>query len=80
MQITLRKFEEKDIPAKVRWINDPHNNQFLHYDLPLEEEKTRNWFINNKDRTDRYDAVIEADGVPCGLIGLLGIDRKNNLG
>ncbi len=77
MRITLRTFEEKDIPDKVRWINDPLNNRYLHYDLPLEEEKTRAWFAKNKGREDRWDAVIEADGEPCGLIGLLGIDRKN---
>ena len=77
MKVTLRKFELADIPNKVKWINDPANNTFLHYDLPLEEEKTRKWFENNYQRADRYDAVIEADGVPCGLIGLLGIDEKN---
>jgi len=78
MKIALRKFDITDIPNKIKWINDPENNRFLHYDLPLEEEKTRNWFEKNKQRTDRYDAVIEADGVPCGLIGLLDIDRKNS--
>ena len=77
MQIEIRKFERKDIPKKVEWINNPQNNQFLHYDLPLEVEKTEKWFDGNIDRKDRYDAVIMADGIPCGTIGLLGIDRKN---
>lgn len=74
MNITIRRFEAADIPAKVRWINDPLNNTYLHYDLPLELEKTQRWFEAVKDRQDRYDAVIEADGVPVGLIGLLNID------
>lgn len=78
MKITLRKFEAADIPNKVKWINDPANNTFLHYDLPLEEEKTKIWFEKNRHRSDRYDAVIQADGVPCGLIGLLNIDQKNS--
>lgn len=77
MQVSIRKFRMEDIPYKVHWINDPANNTYLHYDLPLEEEKTRAWFATVCDRTDRYDAVIEADGVAVGLIGLLGIDRKN---
>ena len=77
MQVSLRKFEARDIPNKVKWINDPLNNTHLHYDLPLEVEKTQVWFEKNKDRTDRYDAVIEVDGVPVGLIGLLGIDMRN---
>ena len=77
MRISIRKFDEHDIPAKVKWINDPRNNTFLHYDVPLEFGKTESWFQKNKERTDRYDAVIEADGIPVGLIGLLSIDQKN---
>ena len=30
-EITIRKFEEKDIPNKVKWINDNNNNSYLHY-------------------------------------------------
>lgn len=78
MRVTIRKFEKRDIPAKVEWVNNPANNRYLHYDLPLEVGKTERWFDNNKDRTDRLDCVIEADGTPVGLIGLLSIDRKNS--
>lgn len=75
--VRLRKFQEQDVPNKVKWINNPENNQYLHYDLPLVEEKTYEWFKNNKDRTDRYDAVIEYGEVPVGIIGLLSIqDRR----
>ncbi len=77
MRVTIRKFEREDIPKKVEWINNPENNQFLHYDLPLEIEKTERWFDANEGRKDRFDAIIEADGVPCGTIGLLSIDTKN---
>ena len=77
MKVTIRRFEIGDIPNKVKWINDPQNNTFLHYELPLEIEKTENWFRKNADRTDRYDAIIEADGKPVGLIGLLSIDHKH---
>ena len=77
MAITIRQFEEKDIPAKVRWVNDPKNNTYLHYDLPLQEDKTLLWFDSHKGEDTRYDAVIEADGVPVGLIGLLDVDQKN---
>ena len=50
--ISIRKFCEKDIPKKVQWINDPCNNRFLHYDLPLETEKTLKWYHATKDRSD----------------------------
>lgn len=71
--VSIRKFTAEDIPNKVRWINDENNNQFLHYDLPLKVENTAVWFEKNKDRTDRYDAVIEYNGAPVGIIGLLSI-------
>ena len=75
--LSLRKFEFEDIPNKIKWINNSANNQFLHYDLPLEYEKTCQWFEKIKDRKDRLDTVIEFRGEPVGLIGLLGIDLKN---
>ena len=77
MKITIRRFEEKDIPLKVEWVNNPENNRYLHYNLPLEAGKTALWLKRNKDREDRFDGMIEADGIPCGLIGLLSIDKTN---
>lgn len=77
MLVTIRKFERSDIPLKVKWINNPVTNRFLHYELPLEIAKTEQWFDNCEKGNNRYDAVIEADGIPCGTIGLLSIDRRN---
>lgn len=73
MNVKLRIFQECDVPNKVKWINDEENNKYLHYDLPLVEEKTYVWFRNLKGRTDRYDAVILCDDIPVGVIGLLNI-------
>ena len=52
MKISIRKFESKDIPKKVEWINNSENNKYLHYDIPLKIEKTEKWFEKNKDRTE----------------------------
>jgi RimJ/RimL family protein N-acetyltransferase len=76
-EITLREFEESDIDNKIHWINDPINNKYLHYDIPLEFEKTLNWYRNKNNQT-RLDLVIEYNSVPVGLIGLLNIDKINN--
>lgn len=76
MKIKIRKFGFNDIENKVKWINDDKINKYLHYDLPLEVEKTRIWFENNKDNTNRYDGVILADDIPAGLIGLLNIEEE----
>lgn len=77
MNVEIRRFTAADIPFKVKWINDERNNQFLHYDLPLEEGKTLEWFRKVKDRTDRADYTITCDGEPAGLIGLINIDQRN---
>lgn len=76
MQVSLRKMVREDIPLKVKWINDEKNNQFLHYTLPLEYEKTIQWFDRVKNLDTRYDGIIEADGVAVGLIGLLSIENE----
>lgn len=75
--LSLRKFQFEDIPLKIEWINNSANNEYLHYDLPLEYEKTCKWFESINDKTDRIDWVIEYEGRPVGLIGILNIDLKN---
>src|SRR5690625_794034 len=77
MDIKLRKFKVEDIPYKVKWINDSENNQYLHYDLPLEEGKTLAWFNSIKTRNDRADYTITCNDEPVGIIGLLDIDENN---
>ena len=78
VEVTIRKFDRTDIPKKVEWINNPENNQFLHYDIPICVEKTEKWFDSHEGEDTRFDAVIEADGIPVGTIGLLAIDKKNS--
>lgn len=74
LDVQLREMEEADIYKKVEWINNPHNNKYLHYDLPIEVEKTMRWF-HEKDNSRRVDCVIEYHDMPVGLIGLLQIDK-----
>ena len=75
--IVIRKFEFKDIEEKVRIINDKENNKYLHYDLPLEYEKTIDWFNKNVNNKKRNDFTIEYNNEVAGFIGLLNIDEKN---
>ncbi len=75
--VVLREFEVEDVPRKVEWINNPVNNKFLHYDIPLHIDRTIEWF-RKKDNSKRLDCVIEFNTVPVGLIGLLQIDRENS--
>lgn len=74
--VSIRKFEEKDIKFKIDLINNEENNKYLHYDLPLNYEDTLKWFKNIKDSQSRYDAIIIYNEKKVGIIGLLNIDNK----
>jgi len=76
MDCTIRKFQIKDVSDKVKWINNPDNNRFLHYDLPLKIDKTEEWFLRNQGNENRFDGIIEVEGESAGLIGLLNIDYE----
>ncbi|MCR5564291.1 MAG: GNAT family N-acetyltransferase [Gammaproteobacteria bacterium] len=75
--LSIREFTEDDIQLKVNWINNSETNKYLHYDLPLEYERTLEWFKNIKNRKDRFEGIIEYNSTPIGIIGLLDIDYKN---
>ena len=74
--VIVRDFEKSDIENKVQWINNSENNQYLHYDIPLNVEKTTEWFYK-RDISKRIDCVIEYNSIPVGLIGILNIDDTN---
>lgn len=76
METTIRKFEYSDIPLKVRWINDTHNNKYLHYPLPLTINGTKTWFEKAKEQNNRLDYTIECNKLPVGIIGLLNTDEE----
>ena len=74
--VTIRKFKKEDILNKVKWINDNNNNTFLHYNIPLTIEGTKEWFKKISESTNRYDAVIICNNKPIGVIGLINIDKR----
>ena len=82
--VYIRKFNERDIENKIKWINTEKINKYLHYELPLELEKTIVWYEKIKDKNNRLDYVIEVEDnnkrISIGLIGLLDIDYKNKKG
>ena len=74
--VKIRKFSSEDIENKVRWINNPDNNEYLHYNIPLNSKDTLMWYEKNKDNTNRYDMIIEYNKIPVGVIGIINIDKK----
>ena len=52
--ILIRDFKENDIKNKIEWINDPRNNTFLHYDIPLNYKDT----LNTKPKISRKELIV----------------------
>ncbi len=79
-RIYLRLMEEKDIPYKVKWINDPEVRRSLNFDYPISEIGTKHWLNQvalDNGRRDFMVCLIE-NNVPIGYGGLLNIDMKNS--
>lgn len=85
LMIHLRYYNKNDIEKKVKWLNDPKINKYLHYDLPINIDRELNWYkniINDNSRVDFCIDVIDEHGecTTVGLIGLINIDLKNKKG
>lgn len=80
-RVKIRPYQEKDIPLKVRWLNDKNINKYLHYDLPIDGIGEKSWFEKTRGDRTREDYVIEhldkKEYITIGLIGLIHIDKKN---
>lgn len=78
-RIYLRLMEEKDIPYKVRWINDPQVRETLNFDYPISEIGTKQWLLKTVLDTNRKDFIVclKENDVPIGYAGFLNIDLKN---
>ncbi|WP_312311713.1 GNAT family N-acetyltransferase [Empedobacter brevis] len=55
MEFKPRRFNGKDIPVRVNWINDPRINQTMFFDLPASIINTENWYNNNRGNSKRID-------------------------
>ena len=76
----FRPMEERDVPHRVRWINDPEVRWSLNFDYPLSEVGTREWLRRVATDPSRKDFVVcprEGDDAPIGYAGFLNIDLRN---
>lgn len=79
-RLYLRLMEEKDIPHKVRWVNNSEFRHTLNFDYPLSEIGTRKWLHNVAGNPNRKDFIVcdKENGEPIGYGGLINIDYKNS--
>src|SRR5699024_12741472 len=79
-RIYLRLMEEKDVPYKVEWINNPEFRHTLNFDYPLSEIGTRKWLQDVAGNSTRKDYIVcdEETDTPIRYGGLIEIDYKNS--
>ena len=76
-RLYLRPFAEEDLPAMLRWINDPEVSKGLNRCHPLSMEAEREWFKDmnlNLDKEPVLGVVLKGDD---HLIGSMGLHRIN---
>ncbi len=75
----IREHKEKDIPLRVKWLNNPKVNKLIG-DEPGKEtnlQKQKEWFENyEKDENKKFFTICE-DETPIGLVGLSNISKNN---
>lgn len=71
----LRLLDEKDLPLRVKWMNDARIYSTMHFKPPILLENTIQWFNVNKNNSKREDFVFEtSDGEVLTMSGLTGLD------
>lgn len=78
--IYIRLMEEKDIPYKVKWINNPKFRHTLNFNYPISEIGTKKWLNSVASDSSRRDFIVcltDSDE-PIGYGGFIGIDYKNS--
>ena len=75
---TLRAIERSDIPAFVRWVNDPEVTQFLSQRGPFSLAQEEQWFERQLEKHDGFIfGITTEEGELIGNIGLDAIERKD---
>jgi RimJ/RimL family protein N-acetyltransferase len=78
-KIRLRAIERSDIPAFVRWLNDPEVTQYLVTYMPMSQAQEERWFEAQLEQRDGFILGIETlDGKLIGNLALVHIDWKNS--
>jgi RimJ/RimL family protein N-acetyltransferase len=77
-KIFLRLMEERDIPDKVRWVNDPEIRKILISDL-ISESGTKTWFLKASASHSRKEFIIclNESNESIGFTSIKNIDRTN---
>lgn len=77
--IKIRKHLQRDIPYRVKWLNNPNVNRFIGNELGQKTslKKEKEWFANYKlDKNKNFFTICD-DTKPIGFVGLSNISKQN---
>ena len=74
--ISLRPLSPRDLPDLIRWYGDPEVNHWLHQSeyRDVSEGRARQKYGPGSEREGDARWIIEAAGVPVGVVRLEGIE------
>jgi RimJ/RimL family protein N-acetyltransferase len=75
--VRLRAVEQGDLPAFVKWINDPEVTEYLQFEPPMSMEDEVTWYHHMIGSKDKAFAIETREGRLIGNIGLIGLDWRN---
>ncbi|MFH0856591.1 MAG: GNAT family protein [bacterium] len=77
--IKIRKYLEKDIPYRVKWLSNPNVNKFIGNEMGQKTnlQKEKEWFANYKKVNNKMFFTICDNSKPIGLMGLSNINKSN---
>lgn len=77
--IKIRKHLQKDIPCRVKWLNNPKMNKFVGDEMGKKTNlrKQREWFANYLKTKNKKFFTICDNSKPIGFMGLSNISKAN---
>lgn len=78
-RVYLRAFDKKDVPIRMKWMNNPDFRVYLNNPFPVSEASTENWLSKLVSDPTRLDFMIctKDSGEPIGYTGYRDIDFIN---
>lgn len=77
MVIIFKSHSIKDVPYRVKWLNDAEVTKYLR-NKPTNNEEQLIWFKNySSDKTKQFYTIFD-DSLPIGIVGLKNIDLDSH--
>ena len=77
--LKIRKHLKKDIPCRVKWLNNPKVNKFIGDEIGQKTslKKEKEWFANYQKAKNKKFFTICDNSKPIGFMGLSNINKLN---